>query len=272
MLLNKESLVRFLVLILIIPFYNGFSQTPDLNSSNGKALVIEKSYKNSTIDGYNIFIPNSYDGKNKMPLIMFLQGGSGVGGSVGIIYHWALPNLLLSNMDTELNSYLDDFIYVMPHIKSGQFYNNESAIRDIIEELSNEYNIDNNRIYLTGLSRGGYGTWGLASKMTDVFAAIAPICGGARGIENYDSLLNYPIWASHNTGDPLVKHEFSLNIIKKLEEHGKIFQKVNKLSMANYKYLDKIFVSTISDDHDAWTDFYKNKNFYKWLLRFKKGN
>ncbi len=270
--MSKSKRFFNLLLILIYAIHlNVYSQTSNLDSSNGKALAIEKIYENSTIDGYNLFIPSNYDGNKKMPLIMFLQGSLGVGGKISKIFSWALPNLVLSNTDNELNNHLNNFIYVMPHLKSGQFYNNENALRSIINEVSNKYNIDEKRIYLTGLSRGGYGTWGLASKMTDVFAAIAPICGGSSGIETYDALLDYPIWTSHNTGDQKVRYEFTEKIIRILEEKGRTFQRTDNLSMVNYKSNDRIFVSTPNDSHDAWTDFYKNKDFYKWLLRFEKG-
>ena len=71
-------------------------------------------------------------------------------------------------IDKDLRKLITDtFVVIMPHIEEGQFYNNEKAIQTIIKEVASDHNIDTKRIYLTGLSRGGHGTWGLASRIPD---------------------------------------------------------------------------------------------------------
>lgn len=269
----KSTLFITLVLfLLIVPYQSINAQNNETSNVNGNILTIEKSFNNSTIDGYNIFVPNSYKPNSKLfPLIIFLQGGLGVGGNVNSIFNWALPKLLLENKDKPLNEVLKKFIYVMPHLSTGQFYNNEMAIRAIINEISKEYNIDSNQIYLTGLSRGGHGTWGLASRMPDTFAAIAPICGAPHGITNYNALATLPIWTSHNIDDSVVSYNGTQRTIKKIEQlSNNVFFKTDAFSKVDYKKFDYIFISSQSDSHDAWTEFYNNKNLYKWFLRFKK--
>jgi predicted peptidase len=270
---SKKSLVFiFTVSLIIVSTKKSFGQSTNLNSQNGTALTIETDYKNSTIDGYNVFVPNSYNSNSKaFPIIIFLQGGLGVGGKINKIFNWALPKLLLENQDKQLNDVLDDFIYVMPHLEKDQFYNNENAIKSIINEVSKNYNIDTNRIYLTGLSRGGFGTWGLASRMPEVFSAIAPICGGSYGIKDYEALTTLPVWASHNSNDGVVNYEGTQRTVNRLENIStNKFFKANELSKVNYNKSDYIFISKQSDGHDAWTEFYTNKDLYKWFLRFKK--
>jgi len=161
---------------------------PALDDSHPGVLVtIEEDFPRSPIDGYSLYVPKSCkkSGK-KYPVIVFLHGGSLVGGDVTRVLNWDLPKSILesSSMESELDILLrDTFIVVMPHISHGEFYGGETAMRTIIDRLVQSENVDPERIYLTGLSRGGYGTWGLASRMSDVFAAVAPICGGSWDIK-----------------------------------------------------------------------------------------
>ncbi len=262
--------------ILII---GGSLLAQDLNENlhPGKFYTIEKSYENSNVDGYNLYVPNSNANDSKaFPLIVFFQGGLGVGGRVDAIFNWELPKELKETK--ELGSELDElklntFIYVMPHISRGQFYENVNAIKEVIEEVSSKYNVDEHRIYLTGLSRGGHGAWGVASRMPEVFAAIAPICGASHGIENYENLTEIPIWTAHNISDNIVDYDETKYTVQKIEElSGKQFSRSKTISEADYKNNDLIFTSGEGDQkgHNAWKEVYNNVKFYKWILRFKK--
>lgn len=269
-----------LFLFLLLPFL-GISQETgnpplDLGADHpGTIRTITKDYRNSDIDGYNLYVPKSCsDSDKKCPVFVFLQGGKGVGGAVNKLMKWGLPNKILSStsLETELDKYIrDTFIVVMPHIDGGQFFENETAMREILVEVVKNENADAKRIYLTGLSRGGYGTWGLASRMSDVFAAAAPICGSGFGVTEYINMADLPLWVSHNTGDGVVNHRGSLRAVEKLEAVSNIaFERTSSISSANYSSSEHIFTSTPSDSHDAWTEMYGEVNFYKWLLRFKK--
>jgi len=241
----------------------------------GTIRTINKDYRNSDIDGYNLYVPKSCsDGTKKCPIFVFLQGGNGVGGAVEKLMKWGLPKQILesTSLETELDKYIrDTFIFVMPHIDGGQFFENETEMRKILDEVVKNENADPKRIYLTGLSRGGYGTWGLASRMSDVFAAAAPICGSGFGVTEYKNMVDLPLWVSHNTGDGVVNHRGSLRAVEKLEAVSNLtFERTSSLSSANYSSSEHIFTSTPSDSHNAWTEMYGEVNFYKWLLRFSK--
>lgn len=175
-------------------------------------------------------------------------------------------------MESELDMLLrDTFIVVAPHISHGEFYGGEAAIRTILDRLIQNENGDPKRIYLTGLSRGGYGTWGLASRMSDVFAAVAPICGGSAGISEYNNLEGLPIWVTHNTKDGVVPYRASDGIVKRLEKMFEMpFHQSSSIESVNYEKYNQIFTSTVSESHNAWTEMHSSINFYKWLLRFSK--
>jgi predicted peptidase len=266
------------VAINISFLWNGLiAQDIKKDAHPGKFYTVEKSYENSNVDGYNLYIPNSCTNDSKaFPIIIFLQGGLGVGGRVDAIFNWELPKELKETRElgSELKELkLNTFIYVMPHISSGQYYENADAIKEIISEVSKNYNVDEHRIYLTGLSKGGHGTWGVASKMTEIFAAIAPICGAAYGIVDYRNLTKIPILTAHNIFDHRVDYNQTKGIVLKIEEiSGKKFSQSKTISEVDYGNNDLIFISGEGEQkgHDAWTEVYNNVNFYKWLLRFRK--
>lgn len=161
----------------------------------------------------------------------------------------------------------------MPHISTGQYYHadNANAIIEILDDVSEKYNVDESRIYLTGLSRGGHGTWGLACRINEKFAAIAPISGAPHGIDKYDGLLELPIWTSHNIDDDVVDYKGTLETVKEIERlSGKKFQWTGSISGVDYKSNDRIFISGKTGGHNAWDEIYNDPKFYKWLLRFHK--
>lgn len=270
-----------LILMLLLSSVNAGCQesyTEQMSGSTnhpGTLITVNKQYPNSPIDGYNLYVPNSCnEDSKKYPVLVFLQGGRGVGGNVDRVLQWGLPYLILNDnsLETELDKLQrDTFIVIMPHIRNGEFFDGEQAMRDIISKVIKRTNADSKRIYLTGLSRGGYGSWGLASKMTDVFAAAAPICGGGRGIVDYTALAQLPLWVTHNTGDEIVSYEASQRIVDRLKREQDVnFYTTSTIAKANYMQWDHIFTSGKSDSHDAWTEMYSNANFYKWLLRHAK--
>jgi len=110
-------------------------------------------------------------------------------------------------------------IFVMPQCPSDSFWaaRVESIIK-FIEQLTDEYNVDKNRIYLTGLSMGGYGTWFTAMARPDLFAAIAPVCGG--GMAWNAEVLKMPIWVFHGSDDRVVSPTQSDEMVAKLNECG----------------------------------------------------
>ncbi|NRB52339.1 MAG: hypothetical protein HRU41_32060 [Saprospiraceae bacterium] len=242
----------------------------------GTFLTIEKQFSNSQVDGYNLYIPRTCTASSApFPLIVFLQGGFGIGGKVEAIFKWELPKELKENhsLDTELNQLkLNTFVYVMPHITSGEYYHGTAGIQQIIDEVLAQYNVDEKRIYLTGLSRGGFGTWGIASQIPERFAAIAPIAGNTLGVSSFEALQDLPIWTAHNLEDERVDYARTENAVRKLERLSeKKFHRTSTVAEAAYLQHDRIFTSGAnpSFEHDAWTEMYNEVNFFKWLLKYK---
>lgn len=272
---------KTIVLVFSLFFLStGFSQHRAAKA--GKMLVIEHDYTGDVIDGYTLYLPKSYDAsKSAYPIILYLCGGSSVGGEIDVVKRWPIPKLLVeeTDMSLERNQYaLDSFIVVSPHMKEGKFrdrqwYQNAQAMKEILAEVLDKYRADSKRIYLTGLSRGGHGSWGLMSNMGNTFAAAVPIAGDLHGIESYDQMKDLPIWVAHNTGDNMVGHSSSVKAVEKIEAlTGKKFLKLTTPTAAGSNYLkhDRIFNSVPLDVHDSWTAIYESVEFYKWLLKYRR--
>lgn len=262
----------------------GLSHAQHSAAKPGEMVIIEGDYFGDPIDGYNLYLPKTYPSSfQSYPILIYLCGGSSVGGEIDVVKRWPIPKLLVeeSDMSLERNQYaLDSFIVVAPHMKAGpfrerQWYLNEGAIEMILSEIYEKYNADPYRVYITGLSRGGHGTWGLISKMGDQFAAAVPIAGETHGVEGYDKMLDLPIWTVHNTEDNMVGDGDTKKIVQKLEElTGEEFLKLDSPTGAGSDYLShsRIFSSIPAEGHDAWTPMYESVEFYKWLLKHRIKN
>ncbi|MBQ7119356.1 MAG: prolyl oligopeptidase family serine peptidase [Oscillospiraceae bacterium] len=156
-----------------------------------------------------------YSGGNedkKRPLIIQLHGagerGSG-GEDLEIVETYGFSEVI---RDIE-----KDLVVVMPQCPEDTFWaaRVESIIR-FAEQIIKEYNIDEDRVYLTGLSMGGYGTWFTAMARPDMFAAIAPVCGG--GMAWNANVLKMPVWAFHGADDITVSPTQTDEMIAKLRE------------------------------------------------------
>ena len=144
-------------------------------------------------------------------------------------------------------------IFLMPQCPKDSFWaaRVESLAR-FIEQLKAEYEIDEDRVYLTGLSMGGYGTWYTAMAYPETFAAIAPVCGG--GMAWNAKVLTMPVWAFHGEDDTAVSVTQSDEMVEAIRKKE-----------GNVKYTRMPNVS-----HNVWIHAY-NDELYNWLLSQKRG-
>ncbi len=269
----------FIISIIVLINNQSFCQKDNDNFHLGKQVEIVGCFSDSLIDGYLLYLPKTYTKQKSWPIIIFLQGGGGVGGDISRIASWGLPKLLITdNLSGQVNDYMkDSFIVVSPHMTDGSFeerqwYNQEKGIQEIMDEVINTYNGDSSKVYLTGLCRGGAGTWGLASKMSERFAAIVPLCGLSSCVVGYDKLINIPIWVAHSKVDNVIDYSESYNIVSKLEEISDIeFLRLNTPSAYKFNYLEHshIFTTFDRESHDAWSGMYDRVEVYKWMLKNK---
>jgi predicted esterase len=194
---------------------------------------------------YLFYLPKEYsaDTGKKWPLLVFLHGSGEQGTDLDKIKVHGLPKLIDKGQEF-------DFIVVSPQAQHGW---NSDFLYEMILDVKSKYRVDDDRIYLTGLSMGGFGTWDLAMKHPELFAAIAPVCGG--GNTNDAWKLRYmPVWCFHGAKDPVVPVKFSVDMIKAVKNMN---QDVNFTV-----YPDKY--------HNCWDTTYNNPQLFEWFLKHRK--
>ena len=143
---------------------------------------------------------------------------------------------------------------VMPLCNAETWFDLWAQLKALVEQLQNTPWVDATRLYLTGNSMGGYGTWQLAMSVPEAFAAIVPVCGGGM-YWDAKRLKEIPVWAFHGAQDKTVLPEESLHMVGKVNAFG------GNAKLTLYP----------NNAHDAWTDTYSNPEVYAWLLEHTKG-
>ena len=229
------------------------------------------------VDGYSLYLPMSYDASDATyPLLVYLQGAYGVGGEVSNLNDWGMLRLLRDEheLDTERNRLLlDGFVVLAPHIVEGSYDAHPGVVAALVDEVLASTRTDPARVHLTGLSRGGHGSWGLASKLPGRFASIAPAGGNPEGRADLEALAGVSVWIAHNENDSVTAYGPARDAASALEQlYGEPFLNTSPVGVDASGYLDRryVFTSAATGGHDSWTDLYSNAEYYAWLLRQRR--
>lgn len=208
-------------------------------------FVIKVDYR------YLLSKPEGYeaDPAKKWPLIVFLHGAGERGQDLELLKKHGPPKLLAAGQKFPA-------VIVSLQCEAKQIWN-PHGVKAVTDHIVQTERIDTSRIYLTGISMGGFGTWETAMEYPDTFAAIAPICGGA-GVRwvMADRLAKMPCWIFHGDKDAAVP----------VENSHKIYNALKKL---NAPVQLTIYPGV---GHDSWTQTYDNPDFWKWLFEQKKAS
>lgn len=210
-----------------------------------KTVVTEKHYASN----YLLFLPEGYDKTQKLwPLMVFLHGAGERGNNLAKVKYHGPPKIVDKQKDFP-------FVLLSPQCPKDKWWDEDMLIA-LIDEIVETHNINADRIYLTGLSMGGFGTWKLACKYPDKFAAIAPICGGGEPFDAMRILKDMPMWVFHGAKDSVVPLRRSEEMVAAVKRAG-----------GKPKF-------TIYPDagHDSWTASYDNPELYEWFLKQKNSN
>jgi predicted peptidase len=197
---------------------------------------------------YFVTTPKGYtnDPTKSYPTILFLHGAGERGANLATVRKVGLPAVAGANPDFP-------FILIVPQCPEDQFWN-PSLLEDLLEQVRAKYRVDPHRLYLTGLSMGGYGSWALAAEHPEMFAAVAPICG-AYDPQDALQLKDLPIWAFHGEVDPIVPLEGSVNMIDALKKVGS-----TEAKLTTYPGVG----------HNSWDKAYGTAELYQWFLAHVK--
>lgn len=214
---------------------------------------------------YRLMKPEGYDAAKKYPLVVFLHGAGergtdnekqlvhGVPQFASEANREKYPCFLIAPQCPDDTKWVDVDWSADSHQSPKEMTEPTRLTVELLESLAKQYSIDPKRIYLTGLSMGGYGTWDLIARRPELFAAAVPICGGGDEA-TAEKIKGLPIWAFHGAKDGAVKPARSRNMIAALERAG-----------GKPKYTEYPDVG-----HDSWNPAYKDAEMLKWLFEQKK--
>ncbi|WP_412476266.1 prolyl oligopeptidase family serine peptidase [Flavobacterium sp. TBRC 19031] len=223
-----------LILVLLIGFsFVSFSQ--EIKGSFAKEIGVKLALQ------YVLQLPENQ--KEKFPLMVFLHGSGERGTDLELVKNhspFTYQHLIQSPI-----------AILAPQCPENVWWDT-NALYQLILDISEKYNVDKARIYLTGLSMGGWGTWKLAEEHPELFAAIAPVCAPVDRLMliNADKLKDKPIKIYHGALDDVVLPTDSIDMYQKLKEKNKTVELI-------------IFSN---DNHNSWDSTYSNPAFYQWLL------
>jgi predicted peptidase len=221
--------------------------------ANQEAKTFSRRIDHAVELRYLLFLPEGYNENNdkRWPLMLFLHGAGERGTNLARVAVHGPPKVVKTKRDFP-------FILVSPQCPSGETWNDE-ALLALLDEIQQRYHVDENRVCLTGLSMGGYGTWSLGLRNPDRFAAIVPICGGGSILSillpqmgKQAALKRLPVWAFHGGKDPVVPLRQSEEMIEALKRAGNQNARLTVYPEAG---------------HDSWTEAYNSQELYDWLLQ-----
>lgn len=194
---------------------------------------------------YTVYLPENYSPENKYPLVVFLHGAGERGETLEGTTRFGFLQQAKAGKSFP-------FIIVAPLCPQERYWGNYlESLNDFLDEILATYAVDPARVYLTGLSMGGTGTWQWLMANPERFAAAAPVCGS--GIYWYACrVANKPIWLFHGAEDTTVPVEESLNMYRALKKCG------GSPKLTVYETVD----------HNAW-DYAYNNELAQWFLQFK---
>ncbi len=196
---------------------------------------------------YWLFVPANYETEKSLPLVVFLHGAGERGADLEVVKKWGPPKIVEQKPDFP-------FILVSPQCPAAQRWDAD-AIAQLTDHVAGTLKVDKQRMYITGLSMGGYGTWALLAKHPQLYAAAVPICGGGEP-EQAAQMKDVPIWCFHGDKDTTVSISQSEVMVKAVTDAG------GSVKFTVYPGVG----------HNSWTATYANQQVYDWLLSHKRAN
>jgi predicted peptidase len=211
------------------------------------AESFEKKITKTLSCKYLLFLPEDYgQQKKKWPRMLFLHGAGERGDDLNKVKVHGPPKIVQTRKDFP-------FIVVSPQCPEDDWWTKKTEMLiNLLDDIIANYDVDTDRVYLTGLSMGGYGSWALASEYPDRFAAMVPICGGGNRIMSF-FLKDMPIWAFHGAKDSVVPVEESKELVEAINARD------GNAKLTIYP----------EANHDSWTETYNNQEVYDWLLEHR---
>ncbi len=219
---------------------------PALGKQTPQKLALQVARQPPDELRYLLFLPVDYEQRHDpWPLLLFLHGAGERGYDLDKVKAHGPPKIVETRNDFP-------FVVLSPQCCPGGEWQrgwDAEILIQLVDHALQEHRVDPERVYLTGLSMGGYGTWRLAARYPDRFAAIVPICGGGDP-RDAERLLHVPVWAFHGEQDDVVPLIESERMVRAVQQAG------GDAKLTIYHDLA----------HDSWTRAYDDPDLYAWLL------
>jgi len=214
---------------------------------------------------YRVLKPEDYDPKKSYPLVLFFHGAGergddnekqlihGVPEFAKPANRKQYPCFLVAPQCPDKQRWVEVDWGALSHKQPAEPSEPMRLTLELLPALQKEFSIDPQRIYVTGLSMGSFGTWDIIARKPELFAAAVPICGGADEA-TAPKIAKLPIWAFHGEKDGAVKTVRSRNMIEALKKAG-----------GEPKYTEYPGVG-----HDSWGPTYRDPEVFKWLFAQKR--
>lgn len=242
--------MRFILLSLLVGGIFSFLSPGEARAEDGGLLSRNAKVGNKSY-GYQIYMPGKLAGKEKLPVILFLHGigqrgtGGFVKGAAAILIRQYLERL--------------PAIVLLPQCEKGHYWTDpemEAMVMATLNETVAEFNADKQRLYMIGVSMGGYGAWHIAASHGGTFAAFVSICGGSplRTGDRFQSIARRvsrtPVWVFHGAADRVVPVSESRQMVAALKDEK-----------AKVRYSEYEGVG-----HNVWLNAMKEPELLPWLL------
>jgi predicted esterase len=272
---SSHSLLRMLYLILVLA--SGFLPQQVCTQPSIVAKFIARSHTyNGTALPYRLFIPESYTPSKRYPIVLALHG-SGERGSDNLVQisGWRLA----TSWADPVNQAKYPCFVVAPQCPGGKSWSGPelATANNILDSLAAEFSIDVNRMYVTGLSMGGFGTWELITSFPDRFAAAVPMSAGWEST-GAPAILRVPIWNFHGAQDEVVPVQWSRDIIGGLESlgrrvvythchNGDCAGLADSMIAANVRSHSDLFYTEYQyGNHVIWDESYDYPYLFPWVF------
>ena len=232
--MGNKKIKRSIFLTALLVFsvcYSSFAQLKAYNEKSGYS--------------YWVRMPKEVAKKEKVPVIIFLHGRSLSGHDLSRVKRYGVLRAIERGKDL-------DAIVVAPQTANGW---DPDKVMEVLDKVEKDYPVDKERIYVCGMSMGGYGTIDVAGKYPDRIAAAVAICGGG-SLKYACNLTKVPLWVQHGTNDRAVPASESKKI-------------VNAIRSCNEGADVKLTLIT-GGTHGSVERLFHQQEIYKWMFGYKK--
>lgn len=238
----RHKVIYIVGILCVIFLFQNCSAQSNLIEDEQQTQVVQRVQ-------YYLYYPKDYEDKKdaKFGILLFLHGGGESGDTLGALKSNGPPKLIAQGKQFP-------FLILAPQNPHKKAWWNVRAVAQLLDTVVKNNRIDEDRIYLTGLSRGGSAAWEMAVNYPDKFAAMAVVCGMAPS--PYASWINknMPIWVFHGTEDASIPISESQEMVTKLKQMG----------------YDIRFTKYEGVGHNSWIQAYNDDTLYEWFADQKR--